>query len=151
MSAPISPTIRTTSPEDEPSVRAVLDGAGLDAGDLEYMLPTTLVAEIDGVVVATVALEDLGDLALLCSFAVVPEFRGMGLGRLLLRHAEGTARYMGFEQLFLLTETARAFFVKSGWSDLPRDQAPDLVKATSQFSLLCPESATLMTKAMVKA
>jgi amino-acid N-acetyltransferase len=48
----------------------------------------------------------------------------------------------------LLTTTAAAFFEKRGYRRLARTSAPAAIRATTQFSALCPSTATLMVKAM---
>jgi N-acetylglutamate synthase-like GNAT family acetyltransferase len=48
--------------------------------------------------------------------------------------------------VWLLTTTARAFFDKLGYAAVDRAGVPGAIRATAQFSALCPDSATVMVK-----
>ena len=61
-------------------------------------------------VVGTVALEVLGDDAILRALAVDPEFRGAGYGWMLADMAVSQARWRGVRRIYLLTESASDFF-----------------------------------------
>ena len=61
-------------------------------------------------VVGCVALEVLGDDAILRALAVDPEFRGAGYGWMLADMAVGQARWRGVRRIYLLTESASDFF-----------------------------------------
>ena len=53
---------------------------------------------------------------------------------------------MGVTTLYLLTNTADGLFRQLGYVDTTRTMAPDAIRATSQFSGLCPASSLLMSK-----
>lgn len=100
----------------------------------------------DGKLVGVIGLEVYGQIALLRSLAVAPELRKHGLGKSLVTFAEAHAASFGVESLYLLTTTAEAFFTKLGYSPASREEAPSPIKATSQFSGLCPASSIFMHK-----
>ena len=87
------------------------------------------VLEHDGVIYGCVALipyldENMVEMACLI---VHPEWQGTGEGEMLLRHAEGKARAMGAQRLFVLTTRTSHWFIKRGFvqggvSDLPRER-----------------------------
>jgi quercetin dioxygenase-like cupin family protein len=54
------------------------------------------------------------------------------------------SRQYGINNLHLLTTTAEKFFASPGFSVVPRDEAPASMKATSEFSSICPSSSTYM-------
>jgi amino-acid N-acetyltransferase len=56
------------------------------------------------------------------------------------------ARLQGAEYLFLLTTTAREFFLKENYTLVDRNSVPLSIKETSEFTGLCPSSATVMRK-----
>ncbi|MCB1472039.1 MAG: arsenate reductase (glutaredoxin) [Rhodobiaceae bacterium] len=93
-------------------------------------------------------LELLGADVLLRSVVVPADRRGQGLSGaivpLLLRRAFDA----GARTAWLLTETAAPAFAKLGFAPAERGAAPASVRATAQFSSLCPASATLMRKAI---
>jgi amino-acid N-acetyltransferase len=93
-----------------------------------------------------VGLEMFGDVGLLRSLAVASELRGRGVGSDLLSHAERYAGSHGVRQLYLLTNTADAFFAARGYVVTRRDDTPDAVRATREFAAICPASAKVMSK-----
>lgn len=54
----------------------------------------------------------------------------------------------GVETLYLLTTTAAGFFADRGYERVDRSVVPAPVRGTTQFSTLCPESATVMRKGL---
>jgi len=93
-----------------------------------------------------VGLERFGQVGLLRSLAVIPDARGRTLGRRLVEFAERYAATHGVEKLFLLTTTAGDFFRKIGYSPTERADAPSAIRATTQFSSLCPASSEFLSK-----
>jgi amino-acid N-acetyltransferase len=93
-----------------------------------------------------VGLELFGDVALLRSLVVAPGRRGTGEGTALLKHAEDHARAQGVRDLFLLTTTAEAFFVKHGYTRTARESAPAAIRMTREFGSICPASAAFMSR-----
>lgn len=101
---------------------------------------------VDGGLVATVGLELHPPFALLRSLAVEPAFRGHGLARELVGHAESFAAAQSIEAMFLLTTTAEGFFQRLGYSPASREAAPAAIRGTAQFSCLCPSSSAFLSK-----
>jgi amino-acid N-acetyltransferase len=93
-----------------------------------------------------VGLELFGHDALLRSLVVALDRRGSGEGAALLRHAEDHARALGVRTLYLLTTSAESFFAKHGYQRAPRDSAPAAIRATREFSGICPASAAFMMR-----
>jgi amino-acid N-acetyltransferase len=93
-----------------------------------------------------VGLEVFDDVALLRSLAVDEGSRGNGAGSRLLAHAEQSARARGVNRLYLLTTTAEGFFLKRGYRRAARDEAPPAIRATREFSGICPASSTFLFK-----
>lgn len=110
--------------------------------DLEHFFAARTGTCLDGVV----GIEIYDGLALVRSLAVTPSKRGSGIGSELLACAERFSSEKGVRSLFLLTTTAKRYFEQRGYVELPRDAAPASIKATTEFSKLCPASAVLMTK-----
>jgi len=97
-----------------------------------------------------IGLEVHGVDGLLRSLAVDPEVQGNSCGSSLLSALEQHSKRLGIENLYLLTETAEAYFRTKGYESISRECASDSIKQTTQFGSLCPKSATLMWKPMVK-
>ena len=86
---------------------------------------------------------------LLRSLAVREDSRGRGIGAKLYRAAEEHACSMGFRELFALTSTVEEWLARLGYERLRRDEAPETLRATAQFSALCPaERTTIMRKTL---
>ena len=97
---------------------------------------------------ALVGLELFDGVALLRSLVVAPQARGAGAGTALVRHAETYAREHGVHTLYLLTTTAEAFFARHGYARADRESAPPAIRATREFSGICPSSSAFMSRTL---
>jgi N-acetylglutamate synthase-like GNAT family acetyltransferase len=139
--------IRAGRPADIEPVISLLRAAGLPAADFsDNFTGNFLVASAGPFVVGSIALEPFVKLGLLRSLVVNPDYRGGGLGRLLVGEMEAHARRHGISELWLLTIDADRFFRALGYGSQKREQAPDVIRRTTEFSLLCPDDAILMKK-----
>lgn len=93
-----------------------------------------------------VGIECHGEDALLRSLAVDPQTRGRGCATALVARAERHARERGVRRIYLLTTAAADFFARLGYKRIERGDAPESIRATSEFSSLCPVSSVLMMK-----
>lgn len=89
-------------------------------------------------------LEPAGDTALLRSIVVQASARSQGLGQLMVDFLFQRARARGVEEIFLLTETATAYFAAAGFTQVTRDDLPEAIRQTRQFQSLCPQDAICM-------
>jgi len=64
----------------------------------------------------------------------------------LVKTLEEQAIASGISDMYLLTETADKYFSKKGYHPINRDEVPTEVKASSEFSYVCPVSAIVMKK-----
>lgn len=97
-----------------------------------------------GNIIGSGGLEPYGNAALLRSVAVRESDRGKKLGKQIVEDVLDRARKEKFQSVFLLTETAHGFFLKKGFLDISRDDVPSSIKASSEFSYVCPTSAKCM-------
>lgn len=143
------PTLRFARAGDLDAIIHLLDESALPSSDLAQLgVDDFILAEQDGAVVGCVGVERCGSDALLRSLAVEDSRRGTGQGRHLVQAAEQHAQELGVHTLFLLTTNAADFFEGRGYHRMERDNAPDAVQASTQFSALCPDNAVLMAKAL---
>jgi amino-acid N-acetyltransferase len=139
--------IRAGAAADFDAVTGLLSDANLPVEDLTAeSVAGFLVATIDDTVAGLIGLEHFRETGLLRSLVVDPVFRSAGLGRLLVAALESQAASQGVQELWLLTIDADAWFRELGYSTRQRDQVPDAILQTAEFSSLCPGDAVLMSK-----
>jgi amino-acid N-acetyltransferase len=97
-----------------------------------------------GELIGSGGLELYGDAALLRSVAVKENHRGKDLGKKVFKDLVAQAQKENIANIFLLTETAKDFFLKRGFEVIGRNEVPDTIKASSEFSHVCPASAVCM-------
>ena len=146
------PLIRPARPADLTAVERLLAASALPMDGVSESLHDFLVAERDGDLVGVVGLEVCcAEHALLRSTAVAAEWRGRGLGRLLVERAIAVAEERGFHALWLLTTTAERYFPSFGFTRTTREQVPDEVRQSVEFTSACPASAAVMTLPLLRA
>ncbi|HGO6126452.1 GNAT family N-acetyltransferase [Burkholderia cepacia] len=103
--------IREARPDDLDSIRKLLDLNHLPTADVtEALLNDFLV--VDGPrLVAVAGLERFDDIGLLRSLAVSGSERSQGIGKRLVEAVEEKAKATGISSLWLLTTTAKNFFL----------------------------------------
>ena len=118
----------------------------LPADDLPEILENFLVATQDDELIGVIGLEIYGNYGLLRSLAVKPAFRSQNIAGKLIRQVETLAASKGLKAIFLLTETAPDYFARKGYERITRNDVPDEVQQSSEFSHVCPQSAIVMKK-----
>lgn len=114
-------------------------------------LGSALVARDGDRVVGGAALELYGRAALLRSVVADGSRRGQGLGRMLVESALTLATDRGVETVYLLTETAAAFFAHLGFTRVNREDVDPAVRQSVEFCDVCPASAVCMMKSLTTA
>lgn len=93
-----------------------------------------------------VGVEFYAGLGLLRSLAVSPTYQKKGIGSALVMHIENFSLLQSVDEIYLLTTTSRDFFKMLGYSHIGRNIVPKAIKDSTQFSSVCPDSATIMYK-----
>ena len=124
--------------------RSLLKACGLPADDLNYERDLLIGYFEDGSLVGTGGLEVYGDYALLRSLSVKLGIRGKSVGTTITEYLIDEARKKKLKGIYLLTEKAHGFFLKKGFVDVRRDEVPEVLKASSEFSHVCPSTAAVM-------
>jgi len=139
------PTINQ-SPRHADVIR-LLEDAALPTSDLthDHMTDFFYVGPASAPI-GVVGVQFFGTDALLRSLVVSSAHRAHGFGHKLVQHAEEHARRRGARNVYLLTTTAEAFFRSRGYTDASRDAAPTAIRATPEFSSLCPASSAFLFK-----
>jgi amino-acid N-acetyltransferase len=130
--------------ENFQAFRAMLRASNLPADDLNFKKDLLLGYYEGNVLVGTGGLEVYGDHALLRSLSVKLGIRGRSVGTTITEYLIDEARSRGLKGIYLLTETAHGFFQKKGFKDVARTDVPEALKASSEFSNVCPTSAAVM-------
>ena len=130
------------------SVLALLRSADLPETGVAETFRNFVVVRDDETVVAAAGLEVQGDDGLLRSVVVDPAFRGQGLAGLVVAGAVDLAAHLELTALYLLTTTARGFFLKHGFADYPREEAPPPIRECWEFRAGCPSSSAFMRRSL---
>ena len=131
---------------DLEALEAVLVGADLPVTDLREPGRSFFRFEDAAGTVGFAGLEGTGADRLLRSVVILRERRGVGLGAAVTKALEAAAAKMGVVTLYLLTTDAAPFFAEQGYEIRERSGAPDAIRASHEFTSLCPDSATCMAK-----
>lgn len=99
-----------------------------------------------GATVAYAGYELHGSDTLLRSIVVMPDQKGRGVGETTLRLLIEEATRAGARQGYLITTSAASFFEKQGFMPVDRVSVPEAILATRQAAMLCPASATILTR-----
>ncbi|WP_018152533.1 arsenic resistance N-acetyltransferase ArsN2 [Leeia oryzae] len=135
---------------DHHAVEGLLSAAGLPVEDIHlcsmdhfigYRTPSGTLSGVAG-------LQLFGTVGLVRSLAVASTLRQQGIGQQLLKQIEQHAVAQGVRQLYLLTTTAKPFFLRHGYQEADRAQAPLPIGQTPEFSGLCPATASFMHKSL---
>jgi amino-acid N-acetyltransferase len=138
--------LRPAQAADLPAIERLLTTSNLPLAGVAETLHGFVVAESDGAIVGTAALELCCDDALLRSVAVAPEWRSRGLGRALVTRVIADAEARGIRALYLLTTTAEHYFPSFGFRRIARDEAPAEIRETEQFKSVSCASAAVMCR-----
>lgn len=140
------------SSDDWDAICGLLDAAALPTSDLgPAIMENFLVGRVDVVgreVTGAIGFEQIGELGLLRSLVVDVEERNSGLGERLVGALEARAAASDIAQLYLLTIDADGFFARLGFEVVPRADTPESIRATREFSELCPDDAVVMKKVL---
>ncbi len=118
---------------DLDEVLALLAASGLGADGVAEHITDFLVAREDSRLVAAAALEDYRVAGLLRSVAVAADRRNWGLGHYLAHTLIERSRRRGHTALYLLTDTAQAYFERFGFRPVERPTVRPAVLASMQF------------------
>lgn len=138
--------LRPAQRSDLAEIERLLTASDLPLAGVADALPGFVVAEFDGNIVGTAALEACCENALLRSVAVAPEWRSRGLGRALVTRVIANAEASGLRALYLLTTTAEHYFPSFGFQPISRENVPAAIRSTEEFSAACPASAVVMCR-----
>jgi len=135
---------------DRRAIEALLTTEKLPTEDLPASLERFWIVREKDRIIGVIGLELHRPYGLLRSLAVLSDHRGLGIGNTLVRTVEEQAARLGLDSIYLLTETAKSYFEKRGYIIEERNNTPDVIRRSSEFSHVCPVSAAVMKKTINK-
>ena len=120
------------------------DAALPEAGIVDFFPANYAVAQLGQAVIGAAGVEQHGRRGLLRSVVLAPPARGLGLGTRLVLDRLQWCRAHDLTDVYLLTQTAPAFFEKLGFRAVPRAQVPAEIQQAPEFSSICPSTAAVM-------
>ncbi len=144
-------TIRRATESTIGYVESLLEANGLPSRDVRSRPECFYVAYDGDETVGVGGIEGYGTDGLLRSVVVEPSARGVGFGTAMCDALEDEAHAEGVETLYLLTTTASEFFADRGYVEIERGDAPTTIRQTTEFSDLCPATATCMKQSSARA
>ena len=143
-------SIAAASGRDYGGVIALLKAASLPTEGLarSSMAHFLVARDASGNLIGAIGFERYAHAGLLRSLVVATENRNCTLGTQLVAELEARCRSLALSELFLLTTTARGFFVRQGYEVIARESVPMALRGAAELTRLCPESAVCMTKSL---
>jgi amino-acid N-acetyltransferase len=139
-------TIARADDSDREVILEILSQADLPIDGVAEIVTCFLVARRGASIVGCIGLERHGDLALLRSAAVRPEYRSEGVGSLLVAHLLSQARADGVTEVALLTTTAKDYFQKRfGFVEAQRSDYQSPLEKSVEWNLPRCSSASFLT------
>ena len=139
--------LRNARIEDRAAICCLLSEEDLPTQDLsDEAFEHFVVCRVNDVVAGVVGLERHGSSALVRSLVVSGQYRSRGIAARLLLRIERRAQESGVTSLFALTTTAQRYLEGKGFVVIERSQVPEAIRASAQFSELCPDSAHCLVK-----
>jgi amino-acid N-acetyltransferase len=140
----LSARLRQANAADLPLVERLLLDAGLITAGVPEHISDFLLAEEDGRIVGSAALERYGAQALLRSVAVTPEHRNRGLARDLVSRLLDDAAGADVREIYLFTSTAPGYFRRFGFVPIGRDDIAQSVRASAEYGECCSDAQAMM-------
>ncbi|HWB28035.1 MAG TPA: arsenic resistance N-acetyltransferase ArsN2 [Chitinophagaceae bacterium] len=141
-------TISPANDKYRQEIIALLDAENLPVADLPSILDNFVIADDGGAIIGVAGLEVYNNYGLLRSLVVSKLYRSNNIAGQLVKAIEDKAEVLGLTAIYLLTETAPGYFTRKGYETITREQVPEAVKASSEFSHVCPVSAIVMKKTL---
>lgn len=141
--------IREAKQADLPAMVELLVQAGLPTeGVAEQQAGFLVAVDSAAEVVGLVGLELHAADGLLRSLVVHPAHRQEGIAAELCRRLLARAQEINLHAVYLLTTDAADYFARHGFARVERAKTPAGIRASDEFRLFCPESATLMRQSL---
>lgn len=138
-------TIQPATAADFNSVITLLSAVNLPTTDVNTQLDNFFVATQHGQITGSIGLDQYGQYGLLRSMAVAKTHRNKGIASQLVSTLFDHAGKLHVTNLFLITNTAEAYFRQKGFIRISREEVPEVVLQSKEFNGLCPASSVIMS------
>ena len=132
--------------KDLPEILSLLKSLDLPITGVNEHVENFFLVKKGNEVIACIGIEIYTDIGLLRSAAVKPEYQGQGLGKYLTEKILFYAQEKQCKELYLLTTTAKNFFIKFGFQQIIKEDVNPTVKQSEEFKGACPDTAIIMRK-----
>jgi amino-acid N-acetyltransferase len=157
MDTPLKPistaaiSIRPAESGDRAAIAELLSASRLVPLDETAQFgPQYAVAVNGNGLVGVAGYERYGSDILLRSVAVSEPWRSTGIGARLTADRLAHASAQGCVTAYLLTDTARGYWERHGFSKIDRQAAPEAITHSHEWSAACPASATAMFRRLTE-
>lgn len=134
---------------DLDAIKQLLTDNELPTAGVDEHWKTFIVARDGDAVVGCGGSEAHEFAALLRSIAVHSDYRGLGIGRKIVRQLLDRLASRGIREFYLLTTTAQEYFRKRGFKVIDRDEVHPQLLGSAEFQGACPDSAVCMRLVML--
>lgn len=138
--------IRKAKPEDLDFIVKLLKDNDLCYEDITSKIDCIFLGHTGDGIIGIGGVEIYEEHGLLRSLVIQKPYRSKGLGKELCSKLIEYARKQGVKELYLLTLTAADFFEKLGFIRIDRQNVPEPISRTTEFTSLCPVTAACMVK-----
>jgi amino-acid N-acetyltransferase len=135
---------RQNKAEDLNPIISLLGKNNLPFSDLKESKTEFILALDDQNIIGCIGIEKHGTDGFLRSFAVDDTYKNKGIGAMLLEKIIAFSIRLEITNFHLLTTTAENYFLAKGFIKVDRNEAPDSIKNTTEFSSVCPLSSSYM-------
>ncbi len=139
-------TILNASEQQRQAIVTLLQTEKLPGDDLPASLNNFFVAVDGNRIIGAIGLEPYGNSGLLRSMVVNASYRNLKIASHLVQQLEDHAAGIGIDRIYLLTETAPGYFQRKGYQQITREEVPQELQSSSEFTHVCPVSAIVMKK-----
>ncbi len=142
----ISPHAEPALPVDLPAALELLRREKLPEDGVDTQFERFVVVRDEARLVGVAGLEIHGEDGLLRSVVVDPQYRNEGVGGRLVGGCLAAAERAGLKAVYVLTTTARDYFLRKGFADCPRKEAPLPIRESWEYKSGCPSTAAFMRR-----
>jgi len=143
---PATINIQKAGEKDFETVCKLLLQENLPIADLNPLLENFFIAVEDNKITGVIGMDRYGKDGLLRSAIVQKEYRNKGIAAALVARLFDEAAKQGVSTLYLITDTAAAYFEKKGFNKITKAEVAPAVLESKEFNGLCPASSIIMVQ-----